>query len=87
MSHKKMCNRLNVEKKILEKLEVTKNPCWSGNAARHLVWYFKGEVILLNSACQWSVNILACLQATKKLIVNAKVIRYSSNICMMDIRL
>lgn len=35
----------------------TKKPCWSGNAARHLVWYFKGETILLNSTCiksQWS---------------------------------
>ena len=29
----------------------TKKPCWSGKAATHLVWYFRGEVILLNSAC------------------------------------
>lgn len=30
---------------------ITKKPCWSGKAATHLVWYFKGETILLNSLC------------------------------------
>lgn len=32
----------------------TKKPCWSGKAAKHLVWYFKGELILLNSVCKHS---------------------------------
>lgn len=31
--------------------ELTKKPCWSGNAAKHLVWYFKGDTTLLNSVC------------------------------------